>query len=278
MRNCRMIASDTIRRFAELVARDEDEISLLDSALLIAQTEYPKLDLNTQRERVKSLAQQLHVDPGYSPLTNIRALNDLLFRREGFSGNDQEYDDPRNSFLNDVLDRRIGIPITLSVIYMELGRRHDLPIQGVGLPGHFIVKYLGPAEDILIDPYHQGAILSRRDCAELLKTHSSVAELRPEYLHSSSKKQILARMLNNLKGSFFRRNHYDRVLTMIEMALAIDPASYHHIHDRGMIYFLLRQYARAAADLSAYLTYAPPDDLGIQSARSVLHHIRSLMN
>ncbi|HTV55518.1 MAG TPA: transglutaminase-like domain-containing protein [Terriglobia bacterium] len=273
-----MIASDIIRKFAGLVARDEEEVSLIDAALLIAQTEYPNLDVNTQLERVKSLAQQLRVDPGYSALTNIEAMNDLLFTREGFSGNDQDYDDPRNSFLNDVLDRRIGIPITLSVIYMELGRRHQLPIQGVGLPGHFIVKYSGPEEDILIDPYHQGAILNRGDCAKLLKAHFDDAELLPEYLDSSTKKQILTRMLNNLKGSFFRRKHYERVLTMIEMAMAVDPASRHHIHDRGVIYFLLRQYARAAADLNAYLTYAAPDDPGIQSARSVLHHIRSLMN
>jgi regulator of sirC expression with transglutaminase-like and TPR domain len=273
-----MIASDTIRRFADLVARDEDEVSLLDAALLIAQTEYPNLDLSAQRERFKLLARQLRADPGYSAFSNIEALNDLLFTKEGFSGNEQDYDDPRNSFLNDVLDRRMGIPISLSVIYMELGQRHRLPIQGVGLPGHFIVKYSGPAEDILIDPYHQGAILSRGDCAKLLKTHFDDAELLPEYLNSSTKKQILTRMLNNLKGSFFRRKHYERVLSMIEMAMAIDPASRHHIHDRGMIYFLLRQYVRAAGDLNAYLTYAPPDDLGIQSARSVLHHIRSLMN
>jgi regulator of sirC expression with transglutaminase-like and TPR domain len=273
-----MLQSDTIRKFAELMAQDEEALSLIDAALLIAQTEYPTLDLNAQRQRIGLLARQLEADPGYSPYTNIEALNDLLFAREGFSGNERDYDDPRNSFLNDVLDRRVGIPISLSVIYMELGQQHRLPIQGVGLPGHFIVKYTRPAEDILIDPYHQGAILSRRDCAELLKNHFTDAELRPEYLDSSSKKQILARMLNNLKGSFFRRQQYQRVLTMIEMAMAIDPASRHHIHDRGMIYFLLREYARAAADLNAYLTYAAPRDTGVPSARSVLHRIRSLMN
>jgi regulator of sirC expression with transglutaminase-like and TPR domain len=273
-----MIEPEIIRNFAELMARDEDELSLIDAALLIAQTEYPNLDLNAQRERFRLLAGQLQADPGYSPFTNIEALNDLLFTREGFAGNEQDYDDPRNSFLNDVLDRRMGIPISLSVIYMDLGQRHRLPIQGVGLPGHFIVKYSGPAGDILIDPYHQGAILSRNDCAKLLQTHFNDAELRPEYLDTSSKKQILARMLNNLKGSFFRRHHYERVLSMIEMATAIDPASRHHLPDRGMIYFLLRQYAKAAADLNAYLTYSPPDDLGIQSARSVLHRIRSMMN
>jgi regulator of sirC expression with transglutaminase-like and TPR domain len=274
-----VISSDTIRLFAQMMAREEDEISLVDAALLIAQTEYPHLDLDPQRDRFKRLAHQLEADPEYPPFVNIEALNDLLFTKEGFSGNEKDYDDPRNSFLNDVLERRIGIPITLSVIYMELARRRQLPIQGVGLPGHFIVKYAGRSEDILIDPYHRGAILSRNDCAKLLRSHfSDDAELLPEYLASSTKKQILGRMLNNLKGSFFRRQDYRRVLTMVEMGMAIDPASRHHIHDRGMVYFLLGRYSLAAADLNAYLTFAPRDDPGIQSARSVLHRIRSLMN
>lgn len=274
-----MIPAETVRLFAQMMAREEHEISLVDASLLIAKTEYPHLDLKAQRERFTRLARELEAEPEYSPLTNIEALNDLLFRKEGFSGNEDDYDDPRNNFLNDVLDRKTGIPITLSVVYMELGQRHQLPIQGVGFPGHFIVKYAWTSKDILIDPYHGGAILSRNDCANLLKSHfRDDAELLPEYLAPSTKKQILARMLNNLKSSFFRREQYDRVLTMVEMGLAIDPASRQHVHDRGMVYFLLRRYAQAAADLNAYLTFAPPDDPGVSSARSVLHRIRSLMN
>lgn len=262
-----------------MMALEEEQVSLFDAALLIAQTEYPALDVMVQRTRFERLARPLRADPGHPALVNIEALNDLLFTQEGFSGNEEDYDDPRNSFLNDVLDRRLGIPITLSVLYMEVGRRHGLPIQGVGLPGHFIVKYAGAADDILIDPFHRGAILRQQDCATLLRSHfSDDAELLPEYLESLTKKQILARMLNNLKGSFFRRQQYDKVLTMVEMGLAIDPASRHHVHDRGMVYFLLGKYPRAAADLNAYLTFAPRDDPGIPSARSVLHRIRSLMN
>jgi regulator of sirC expression with transglutaminase-like and TPR domain len=270
---------ETIRWFAGLMRQEEDQVSLLDAALLIARTEYPRLELAAQREQFARLARQLRADPQHSPFSNIEALNDLLFRKQGFRGNEEEYDDPRNSFLNDVLERRMGIPITLSLVYMELGRRHGLPIQGVGFPGHFIVKYVWGQREILIDPYHQGAILSRDDCANLLKSYySDDAELQPEYLAPSTKKQILARMLNNLKSTFFRREQYDRVLTMIEMGLAIDPASSHHIHDRGVVYFLLRRYAQAAADLNAYLTLSPPNHPGVQSARTVLHRIRSLMN
>lgn len=274
-----MIESEAIRLFAQMMTLEDERIPLVNAALLIAKTEYPGLDIQAEQERFTLLAHQLKVDPDSSPYSNIQAINDLLFAREGFSGNEQDYDDPRNSYLNDVLDRKTGIPITLSVVYMELGRRHQLPIQGVGLPGHFIVKYLAPSEDILIDPYHKGAILSRADCAQMLRSHFSAdADLRPEYLDASTPKQILARMLNNLKGSFFRRGSYDRILTMLEMGLAVDPGSRHHIHDRGVVYFLLRRYAQAAADLKAYLTLAPADDPGISSARSVLHRIRSLMN
>jgi regulator of sirC expression with transglutaminase-like and TPR domain len=273
-----MTESNPVRQFAEIMARDEDELSLVDAALLIAKTQYTDLDLDAQRERLRGLARRLKAEPECSPFANIEALNDLLFTQEGFAGNEKDYDDPCNSFLNDVLDRRLGIPITLSVIYMELGRQHSLPIEGVGFPGHFIVKYTGGSQDILIDPYHQGVILTRDDCRRLLEAHSSELELRPEHLAPSTKKQILARMLNNLKGSFFRRQQYDRVLTMLEMGLAIDPGSRHYIHDRGMIYLLLRQYAKAAADLKAYVTFASPDDPGVSSARSMLHRIRSLMN
>lgn len=273
-----VIESETIRQFTEMAARDEAEVSLLDASLLIAKTEYPDLDLDAQRTRIKQLADQLKADSQCSPFSNIQALNDLLFTQEGFCGNEEDYDDPRNSFLNDVLDRRLGIPISLSVIYMELGRRRGLPIEGIGFPGHFIVKYARRSEDILIDPYHRGAILSREDCEKLLKAHSGDVELRPEHLASSTKKQILARMLNNLRGSFFRRQQYGRVLTMLEMGLAIDPGSRHLIHDRGVIYFLLKQYRKAAADLYAYITFASPNDPGVPSARTVLHRIRSLMN
>ncbi|MGH9449756.1 MAG: SirB1 family protein [Terriglobia bacterium] len=273
-----MIGETLIRQFARLMER-EDHIPLLEAALMIAQTEYPGLDLPAQLRRFDDLARRLHVSPDYPPHANIHALNRLLFEEESFSGNEQDYDNPRNSFLNDVLDRRKGIPITLSLIYVELGRRRGLPLEGVGFPGHFLAKYSVGCSDILLDPFHRGEILTMRDCAALLKRHFGPdAEVRPEYLAPSSSRQILGRMLNNLKGAYFRRHDYARVLTLVEMSLALDPASHQDVHDRATVLLLLRRYGEAAADLRAYLNLAPPGDPQFQSASAMLHRIRSLMN
>jgi regulator of sirC expression with transglutaminase-like and TPR domain len=250
---------DAVGEFARYVARPPEEIRLDEAALLLARTEYPALDLPAQMARLDALAARAECDPGQSPHANIANLNRLLFEVENFSGNEEEYDDPRNSYLNDVLDRKTGIPITLSLVYQEVARRCGLPVVGVGFPGHFLAKYLTPAGEILLDPYHRGAIVSLQECEEKLKAQfGEEAEFRPSYLAATSTKQILTRMLNNLKGSFFRRKDFAKVLTMIEMALAVDPASRQEIHDRAMIYFLLRRYAEAMVDLRAYLSLSPP--------------------
>ena len=270
---------DAIREFADYVARPTEEIHLDVAALLLARTEYPVLDLAAQLARLDALAARAGCDPAQSPYANIASLNRLLFEVENFAGNEDEYDDPRNSYLNDVLDRKIGIPITLSLVYQEVARRCGLPIVGVGFPGHFLSKYLTPSGEILLDPYHRGAIVSLQDCEEKLKTQfGEEAEFRPSYVTATTTKQTLTRMLNNLKGSFFRRKDFAKVLVMIEMALAVDPTSRQEIHDRAMIYFLLRRYAKSMADLRTYLSLSPPDDPQIRDVRTMMHRIRAMHN
>jgi regulator of sirC expression with transglutaminase-like and TPR domain len=213
------------------------------------------------------------------PRTNIAALNRLLFEEEGFAGNDGEYDDPRNSYLNDVLDRKLGIPITLTLVYQEVARRCGVPVVGVGFPGHFLAKYHTESEEIIIDPYHGGEILSLQACREKLKSQfGDQAEFRPSFLLKSTTKQILSRLLNNLKGSYFHRKDFAKVLMMIEMAMAVDPAARQEIHDRAVIYFLTRQYSDAMVDLRAYLALCPPDDPQIRSAQSMMHRIQAMHN
>jgi len=270
---------EAVSEFARYVARPEKEIRLDEAALLLARTEYPALDLPAQLARLDALAARAECDPGQAPHANIAKLNRLLFEEENFAGNEEEYDDPRNSYLNDVLDRKRGIPITLSLVYQEVARRCGLPVVGVGFPGHFLTKYLAASGEILLDPYQRGAILSLRDCEEKLKAQfGEEAEFRPAYLAVSSAKQTLTRMLNNLKGSFFRRKDFAKVLMMIEMALAVDPAARQEIHDRGMIYFVLRRYREALADLRTYINLSPSDDPQIQGVRTMMHRIRALHN
>jgi regulator of sirC expression with transglutaminase-like and TPR domain len=270
---------DAVSEFARYLARPAEEIRLDEAALLLARTEYPALDLPAQMARLDALAARAECDPGQSPQANIASLNRLLFEVENFSGNEEEYDDPRNSYLNDVLDRKTGIPITLSLVYQEVARRCGLPVVGVGFPGHFLAKYLTPSGEILLDPYHRGAIVSLQECEEKLKTQfGEEAEFRPSYREASSTRQTLTRMLNNLKGSFFRRRDFAKVLTLIAMALAVDPASRQEIHDRAMIYFLLRRYANAMVDLRAFLSISPADDPQIRDARTMMHRIRAMHN
>ena len=270
---------DAVSEFARYVARPPERICLDEAALLVARTEYPRLDVASQLARLDVLAARAECDPRRSPQANIASLNRLLFEEENFAGNEAEYDDPRNSYLNDVLDRRLGIPITLSLVYQEVARRRGLPVVGVGFPGHFLAKYLAESGEILLDPYQRGAILSLEDCERKLKAQfGEDAEISPSFLAVSSAKQTLTRMLNNLKGSYFRRKNFPKVLMMIEMALTIDPSSTQEIHDRGMVYFLLRQYGKALADLQAYLKASPVDDSQSREVRTMVHRIRALHN
>ncbi len=271
--------SDAIREFADYVARPPEQIRLDEAALLLARTEYPSLDIAKQLARLDALAARAECDPSLSPDANIANLNQLLFEAEHFAGNEDEYDDPRNSYLNEVLDRKLGIPITLSLVYQEVARRRGLPIVGVGFPGHFLAKYVTPAGEILLDPYHRGVIVSLQECEEKLKAQfGEDAEFRPLYLATASNKQILSRMLTNLKGSYFRRKEFAQVLTMIEMAVVIDPSSRQEVHDRAMIYFLLRRYSEALTDFQTYLNRSSADDPQARDVKTMIHRIQAMHN
>ena len=270
---------DPIQDFARLVQRAEEEFNLDEAALLIARTEYPDLIVADQLGRLDALAFRLQGDLSCPAIENIQSMNKFLFKEEQFRGNEEEYDDPRNNYLNDVLDRKVGIPISLSLIYIEVARRRDLPVMGVSFPGNFLVKYRTDHDEILIDPYRQGRILTRQDCKELLKAQfGDEAELKPEYFAASTKKQILARMLNNLKGSYVRRHDFTRVLTVIQLALVLDPQSSQEIHDRGMMHFLMRRYKEAQADFKTYLNLTPRDHPQAVEVAQLLHRIRGMMN
>jgi len=270
---------DPIRQFNDLMECEDEQINLAEAALTIAATEYAGLDPAPSIESLDRLAARVEAGPELSALANIAAINKVLFEEENFTGSNEEYDDPRNSYLNDVIERKKGIPITLSVVYTEVARRRGLPLVGVGFPGHFLVKHPGPPADIVIDPYHQGAVLAPADCAALLQAHfGPEADLKPEYLAAVTKKQILSRMLNNLKGSYFRRTNYPKVLTMIELALAAGEDVLSNLRDRGMVYFAMRRYTDAAKELNTYLTLAGRDDREVQEVLQVLGRIKGMMN
>lgn len=246
--------------FAEMVARDDHELELDKAALLIAAEEYPRLDIELYLAQLDSFAETARKrdDVFADPLIRIMRLGNLLFDELGFRGNSDNYFDARNSFLNDLIDRRTGIPITLSVVMMEVARRIGLKLFGVGMPGHFLVKYADDKQEIFIDPFHSGRILNEERCREMVEEmYNGEMKFHHSFLYASAKKQILSRMLQNLKGIYARAKDHHKTLGVIERLLLINPDSAVEIRDRGMIHFATGRYLQARNDLENYLRLTP---------------------
>ena len=209
----------------------------------------------------------------------VLALNAYLFEELQFAGNETDYEDPRNSFLNAVLDRRTGIPITLSLLYIEVARRAGLPVEGVNFPGHFLLRCrarrsLAYAEDLIIDPFHGGALLSRerlareasgdqreRDQAESDADDEDVS-FESRLLPRATKPQILARMLANLKRIYVRMQSFPQARSVLDLLLAIDPSATTELRDRGLLAYHLNDVTGALRDLQTYLKLIPSGSSG----------------
>lgn len=258
----------TRSQFALLASSQDDTLDLAHASLLIAADEYPGLDVTGYLERLDELAATLRarLEDLRAPAL-VGALNQLLFTELGFRGNADDYYDPRNSFLNDVLDRRLGIPITLSVVYMEVGRRAGLDVEGVGLPGHFIVRVTGGPGALLVDPFHAGRVLTESECQKRLdRIYAGRMTLEPELLAPCTRKAILARLLRNLKTIYVKAEDYPRALSIVELLQLLCPDLPEEIRDRGLIHAALDCYALAAQDLEAYVARVPesPETLALR--------------
>jgi regulator of sirC expression with transglutaminase-like and TPR domain len=186
------------------------------------------------------------------------ALNRYMFQELGFRGNTEQYYDARNSYLNEVIDRRSGIPISLSTVYMEVARRGGLEVDGVGLPGHFVVRVQTPARPLLVDPFHGGTLLTEKDCQERLdRIFNGKVKLEPKMLRACKRKDMLERMLRNLKAIYLRDQDTDRALRVVDLIVRIQPGSAEDLRDRGVLYASLDCYGLAARDLESYLALAP---------------------
>lgn len=246
-------------RFREMAARPEAEVDLAEASLIVAGEEYPDLDPVPYLARLDELGSALRRDAGGARAEDaVSALSRLLFEREGFRGNTEDYYDPRNSFLNDVLDRRTGIPISLCTVYMEVARRAGLSVEGVGLPGHFVVRLASPSAPLLVDPFHGGAVITREDCQRRLdRIYSGRLRLDPTMLAPCGRKSILSGMLRNLKGIYVKAGDYIRALRIVEMLRILEPDSLDELRDRGVLYAALDCYAAAADDIEGYLARKP---------------------
>lgn len=250
------------RRIAEALNPAEGESRLDALALLVAETEYPGLDHEIYLGKLDALAAHVRLNAAEGdqprPLGLISAINRCLFEEEGFEGNFDDYYDPRNSFLNDVIDRKMGIPISLSAVYIEVGRRTGLLLEGVGFPGHFLVKAKDEEGEIVADPFHAGKLLSAQDCQKRLdRVYGGKVKLEASMLEAVGPRQMLLRMLRNLKAIYVRGEDYLRALRVLELLLLLDAENGEDLRDRGLVYAALDCYAAAAADLEAYLQLQP---------------------
>lgn len=269
------------RQLSALVAGGERDIDLARASLLVACEEYPGLDVNAYLDRIDAMAGVLRGRLAASPAAAVGALNRVLFEEEGFRGNAREYYDPRNSFLNDVLDRRTGIPITLSTVYIAVGRRAGVSVDGVGLPGHFLVRVTTAAGDALVDPFHLGVVLTEKDCQDRLdRIYAGRVRLGPDMLAPCPPRAMLSRLVRNLKAIYVKEGDGERALRAADLLVLLNPGAAEEVRDRGLLLAALECYALAARDLEAYVRGAPhaPGTEQMRARAADLRHKASRLN
>ncbi len=267
-------------RFAALLERDP--VPLDQAALAIAEEEYPRMDPEEYLLRLDALGERVRAKapPGRSA-TLLHALRKVLFEEEGFRGNDAEYGDPRNSFLNEVLERRLGLPITLSVLYIEVARRAGLELRGVGFPGHFLAKYVSPSgTEVFVDAFNGGEMLSADECVARYRARTGGRDLDRRHLAAVAPRQILGRMLQNLKRTYLERRDDVRAWWVLDRILLLAPGQLEAMRDRGLVCARLGVASAAERDLEAYLAQSAsaPDAAEVRRVLAGLRGRRPLVN
>lgn len=253
--------------FREYARSSDDRLDLLTGALLIARDAHPGLDFEAQRARLEELARPL-CDRGLSalpPTVQARVLSDYLYVVCGFHGAKADYYEPRNSFLNEVLERRTGIPITLAVVYIEVARRVGVDARGVGFPGHFLVRLGAPPgspaaernEPVIVDPFHAGRLLDENALQQLLRQAKVRAPLSAEMLEPAPNRHVVARMLMNLRGIYTQRGDGPRLLLTLDRLIDLLPALSSELLERAKLYESLGAPGAALADYQRYLAQEP---------------------
>ena len=275
-----------LQPFEKIVAGKDEKIDLARACLLIAQDAYPGLDIDRYLGDIERMALRLRSRMPQSGGAEERvvALNQYLFDDLGFQGNADDYYDPRNSYLNEVIDRRTGIPITLSILYMEVGRRVGLPIEGVSFPGHFVVRLRLRGGTLVLDPFTGGAPLSEAELRQRLKRvipQDAAADVPvgdlplDQFLEPATNRQILSRLLRNLKGIYREIDKPERMLEVLNRMLVITPGASAELRDRGFLYHRLECWRPALKDLTDYAE-REPDAPDLDEVRAKLMELNRL--
>ena len=249
-----------MQSFLQETNKPDHKINLAKAALIYAKYEYPKLEIKDYLNNLDYIAEEIkcNLPKNLYPLKVIKTINKYLFEELGLTGNKDDYYDPRNSYLNEVVDRKMGIPITLSVVYLEIAKRLNFPMVGIGMPGHFLIRPEFENVGIFVDVFNQGEILFQEDCElKLQEIYQQPVKLEAHFLTTVSNQQILGRMLTNLKYIYLNRREYPKMLRIIELLLQLFPNHPIEIRDRGLLYYQLRQWEKAITDLQLYLSILP---------------------
>jgi regulator of sirC expression with transglutaminase-like and TPR domain len=273
-------------------AADRPGSDLAAAALLVARIEYPRLDPAPYLARLDRIGDDafhfVAKDPGQeAPLAaRIDAVNRYLFGELGFAGNREQYDDPRNSCLNEVMDRKKGIPITMALVYIEVARRAGVRAEGVNFPGHFLVRALQDPhadnrdEGLIVDPFHGGAILNEADCRQLLDRYMGEnAAFEPALLAGATRRQVVVRMLLNLKKLYVKMHSFPQARAATDALLALQPSSLADLRDRGLLAYHMNDFSRALRDLEEYLKLArlsEQDEDERKETEQVWEHVKTL--
>jgi len=252
-------------------------MDLARAALLVAREEYPQLPVERYRSRLDLLAEETRdlLGSETGPLLVLQEVLSTLYRRHEFRGNREAYYDPRNSFLNDVLDRRLGIPLTLGIVLLEVGWRLGLPLEGVNFPGHFLVRFHGESLDLLVDPYDGGALRFQDQAQELLdRVYGGMVRVHDSFLKPAQKREMIIRLLTNLKSLYLNVQDHPRALAAVERILLIRPIAPAEIRDRGVILARMGRREEAAEQLEAYLNVAP-EAADSERIRGMLEELKS---
>ncbi|MBM3941120.1 MAG: tetratricopeptide repeat protein [SAR202 cluster bacterium] len=246
------------QRFAAFAAQQTNDLPLDTGSLLVNEVIEPTADVPYVWRALEGIATSLRdrISAGDSPLSSLNLLSEHLFDHIGFRGAEKDYYDPRNSLLCEVVQRRVGIPISLSIVYMEVGRRLSIPLVGVGMPAHFLVRHADEPK-LFVDTFHGGVLLTEAECAALLRNASPDSRWDKRFLDPIDNRAILARVLRNLTGIRVQRDDVPRAEVTLDLLVMLQPDQPAHRRDRGLMRYKLGAIDQALADLEAYLDSNP---------------------
>jgi regulator of sirC expression with transglutaminase-like and TPR domain len=263
--------------FTSLVNGPEESLDLGRAALLVAAESDPSCDVETCLGTLDAWGEELRgrVQPGWNNLQKLARLRAYMFEHLKFKGDHEDYYSPSNSLLNQVMQRRLGVPLTLSIVFMELGWRVGIPFEGVGFPGHFLVRLTGEPKDLLLDPYSHARSMHEEDCQAILEQiGGGDVPFTPELVAGVSKRDMLVRLLHNLKTAYLRAHDDREALAAVDRLLLLRPGATVEVRDRGLLLYRLGERRAAVVELERYLQLAPQ----AEDRDAIERHLAELRN